>query len=342
MRNTLDRKDDPDTVWHIGSRVNWRTWHLVGEGAFRAFAECLGRAIERFGMDLLAFVLMSNHYHAVLRSPPAALFVQLTSRKTRCRHLRPYPPSHSKSTVVGQCVRQFKLDVANRIQRSLGLDGHFWDGKHFRKRVPNAETLVVMMAYDHRNPVREAMVARAEDYPRSSAAWWFRRDPAPLPLCLRPDLPFGLTVESLRAELLRFQQDKRLDDVMEIFAKTRLDLCSDDGRLELKRLMAAAGLEPSSLGAGVLPSRAVEGADRRAAPGDVTDCTTGGCVSSMAQGMRTRRCSDRCQPARARRRAARGCALGPWARRGTRSRSRRCPSRAARGPCRAPSARRRA
>lgn len=244
MRNTI-REDAPDTIWHVGSRVNWRAWHLVTEDAFQAFVTCLRHAIQRFGIDLLAFVLMSNHYHAVLRSPPEGLFRQLTSRKTRCRHFRPYPPWHPKSTVVGQCVRQFKLDVANRIQRSLGLDGHFWDGKHFRKRVDDADTLVVIMAYDHRNPVREAMVARPEDYPRSSAAWWLRGDPAALPLCQRGDLPFGLSLESLRSELLRFQNDKRLDDVMDAFAKARIELDSPEGHAELSRLMAAAGLESS-------------------------------------------------------------------------------------------------
>jgi REP element-mobilizing transposase RayT len=246
MKETIDRTDAPDTVWHVGSRVNWRTWHLVSEEAFRVFVSCFRRALERFGMDLLAFVLMSNHYHAVLRSPGAALYRQLTSRRTRCRHLRPYPPWHSKSGVVGQCLRQFKLDVANRIQRSLGLDGHFWDGKHFRKRVNDPDTLVVIMAYDHRNPVREAMVARPEDYPRSSAAWWLRGDPSALPLCQRGDLPFGLNPESLRADLLRFQENKRLDDVMEVFGKTKLDLYTEEGRAELERLMREAGLEPSA------------------------------------------------------------------------------------------------
>jgi REP element-mobilizing transposase RayT len=243
LRNTTDRKDAPDTVWHVGSRVNWRAWHLVTDNAFRTFGDCFGRALERFGMDLLAFVLMSNHYHAVLRSPPAALYRQLTSRRTRCRHLRAYPPWHSKSTAVGQCLRQFKLDVANRIQRSLGLDGHFWDGKHFRKRVDGADMLVVVMAYDHRNPVREAMVALPEDYARSSAAWWRHGHPAALPLCRRPDLPFGLTFESLRAELLRFQKDKRIDDAMEALAQAGLTL--DSGYAELRQILAAAGLEPS-------------------------------------------------------------------------------------------------
>lgn len=243
MANMIDRSDGPDTLWHVGSRVNWRTWHLAGEEAFHAFVECFRRALERFGIDLLAFVLMSNHYHAVLRCPPAALYRQLTSRRTTCRHLRPYPLWHPKSTVVGQCLRQVKLDVANRLQRSLGLDGHFWDGKHFRKQVVDAQTLVVMMAYDHRNPVRQGMVARPEDYARSSAAWWSRADPSPLPLCRRKDLPFGLTFESLRATLLLFQQDKRIDDVMEVLHKKGFDLSTEAGRAELARLMSAAGLE---------------------------------------------------------------------------------------------------
>jgi REP element-mobilizing transposase RayT len=242
MRNT-HRTDGPDTVWHVGSRVNWRAFHLKGEEAFLVFIDCLRRALEQFGVDLLAFVLMSNHYHAVMRCPPAALYRQLTSRKTACRHLRRYPPWHPKSTVVGQCLRQFKLAVASRIQGALGLQGHFWEGRHFRNRVSDAQTLVVMMAYDHRNPVREGMVACPEDFARSSAAWWRRGDSSPLPLCRRRDLPFGLTVDSLRERVLLYQDDKRLDDVMAVFAKTGLDIASEAGRAELARLMAAAGLE---------------------------------------------------------------------------------------------------
>jgi len=246
MRKT-HREDAPDTVWHVGSRVNWRTWHLESDEAFRVFVQCFARALARFGMDLLAFVLMSNHYHAVLRSPPSAVFRRLISRRTKCRHYRPYPPWHEKSTVVGQCLQHFKLAVAKRMQRTLDLSGHFWDGKHFRKRIDNADMLVIMMAYDHRNPVREAMVACPEDYPRSSARWWCRGDAVPLPLCRREDLPFGLSREWLRAELLRFQRDKRLDDAMEALAKSGLAFDSVDGQLELQRILSAAGLEVPNL-----------------------------------------------------------------------------------------------
>jgi hypothetical protein len=87
------------------------------------------------------------------------------------------------------------------------------------------------------------MVARPEDYARSSAAWWSCGQDAPLVLCRRKDLPFGLSHELLRKEILRFQGEKRLDDVMEAFAKSGFSMETTEGRLELGRRMAAAGLE---------------------------------------------------------------------------------------------------
>jgi REP element-mobilizing transposase RayT len=244
-----DRTDAPDTVWHVSSRVNWQTWQLVTEHAFHTFVDCFDRALEQHAIDLLAFVLMSNHFHAVLRSPPAAVYHQLTGRRTRCRHFRPYPSGHPKSAAIGQCLQHFKLGVAKRIQRSLDLSGHFWDGKHYRRKLVDTTTLVIAIAYDHRNPVRQAMVARPEDYARSSARWWDSGLDAPLRLCRRPDLPFGVSREALRARLLQFQQDKRLDDAMEAFSKSGLVFGSPEGRAELERLLKAAGLDAATVAA---------------------------------------------------------------------------------------------
>jgi REP element-mobilizing transposase RayT len=235
-------------VWHVGARVNWRRWHLESEAAFRAFVECLASALKRFGVDLLAFALMSNHYHAVLRCPASAEYHRLTGRRTACRHYRPYPPWHPKSTVVGQCLRYFQLAVARRMQGILGLEGHFWDGNHFRRRVRDPQKLVIFIAYDHRNPLRQGMVDRVEDYPRSSAAFWLRGDPSSLPLCRRGDLPFGLSFEDLRSGIIRYQEDKRVDDVMEAMEKAGLPLDSDEAAEELERQMERAGLEPPRFG----------------------------------------------------------------------------------------------
>ncbi len=242
--NTTARQDAPNAVWHITSKVNWAAWHLKQEEAARTFFECLVEALLRFGVELLAFVLMSNHYHLVARSPDEDLYRRLTSRRTRCRHRRPWPLNHPKSTVIGQCIQDMELAVAHEVQAKLGIEGHFWDGKHHRRRLHDEWALVTAIAYDHRNPVRKNMAARPEDYSRSSAAWWKSGDASPIPLCTRPDFPFGVARDDFRACLIRFQEDRRLDDVMEVFAKSRLPIDLPRGRAYLEKLMKDAGLSP--------------------------------------------------------------------------------------------------
>jgi putative transposase len=242
--STLSRQDAPNAAWHITSKVNWAAWHLKEEDAARTFFDCLLEALVRFGVDLIAYVLMSNHYHLVARSPDDALFAELTSRRTRCRHRRRWPLRHSKSTVIGQCMQGMKLAVARRIQSKLGVEGHFWDGRHHRRRLHDDWALVVAIAYDHRNPVRKNMVARPENYPRSSASWWARGEATPIPLCTRSDFPFGVDRSEFRNRLLRFQDEKRLDDVMEAFAKRGLPIDLPKGRAYLEDLMRRAGLNP--------------------------------------------------------------------------------------------------
>jgi REP element-mobilizing transposase RayT len=242
--NTIARKDAPDTVWHITSRVNWRAWHLGPEEACRAFLECLSEALKRFCVDLLAYVVMSNHYHAVVRSPGEEVYRQLTGRRTRCRHFHAWPARHPQSTVIGQCMRELQLSVGRRIQGTLGLAGHFWEGKHHRRRLEDTWALVTAIAYDHRNPVVQGMAPRPEDYARSSAAWWAMTGPSAIPLCTREDLPFGTTLEDLRSRIVEFQRNKRLDDVMTVFEKSRLPIDSAKGRRYLERLMREAGLDP--------------------------------------------------------------------------------------------------
>jgi len=243
MRNT-GREDSPSAVWHLTSRVNWKAWHLAPEESARVFLRCLGESLDHFDINLLAVVVMSNHYHAVLQSPHGDEYARLTSRRTACRHRRSWPAGHPKATVIGQCARHFKLEVANRIQSRLGLKGHFWEGRHHRRQIHDVWALVTVVAYDHRNPVRAAMVAQPEDYPRSSAAWWSHGARPPLPLCRREDFPFGISREAFRDQLLRFQAEKRIDDVMEVFERARLPIDSARGRTYLERLMARAGLDP--------------------------------------------------------------------------------------------------
>lgn len=231
-------------MWHITSRVNWRAWHLEPEEATNTLLRCLGSAAERFGVDLKADVVMSNHYHLVAQSPDEDLFRRLTCRRTCNRHFRPWPADHPKSTVIGQFIREVKLAVANRIQRKIGLQGHFWEGRHHRRRLSDEWAMVIAIAYDHRNPVKQGMAARPEDYKRSSARWWTYGTPSAVPLCQRSDFPFGASLEVFRSHLIRLQQEKALDGVMDLFDKSRLPIDSRRGRAYLEKLLKEAGLDP--------------------------------------------------------------------------------------------------
>ena len=231
-------------MWHITSRVNWQAWHLEPERAANTFLECLGDSAERFGVDLKADVVMSNHYHIVAQSPDTDAYRRLTGRRTTNRHFRPWPAGHPKSTVIGQFIRAVKLSVAKRIQGAMGLKGHFWEGKHHRRRLEDARAMVVAIAYDHRNPVKEGMVARPEEYERSSAAWWMNGRPSSVPLCQRGEFPFGVPLEVFRAHLIRFQQEKALDGVMARFRESGHSIDTVRGRAYLDRLLKEARVDP--------------------------------------------------------------------------------------------------
>jgi len=135
----------------VTARVNWQEWHLDDEQAFEIFMRHLQAAAERFSMEVLAYVVMSNHYHTITRSPPERRYRELTGSRSRCRHLRPYPKGSPRSNVVGQFVRHFHLATARSLQGRLGVKGHLWEEKHHRRRILDARDLVFTMAYDHFN-----------------------------------------------------------------------------------------------------------------------------------------------------------------------------------------------
>jgi len=211
----LKRQDGPGRVFHVTSRVNWRAWHLQDDSAKDDLAQLLADTAEEYGVAVLACVLLSNHMHAVLQSPPPGLFRRLTGRRTRCRHFRPWPPGHQKSTVIGQFMRVVRRATAVRRQGELGLAGRFWESAYDARPVENTTSLVIRIAYDHRNPVKAGLAKRPEDYIWSTARQWATGKGGAVPLILRNPLPFDVDPEELRAAVLHYQGVRRLDDLTE-------------------------------------------------------------------------------------------------------------------------------
>jgi REP element-mobilizing transposase RayT len=155
---------------------------------------------------------MSNHFHLVVQSPPEQVFRRLTGRRTKCRHFRQYPPRHQKSSVIAQFMRAVRRTMSVRRQRQLDLSGRFWEGQYDARPILDPLSLVVRIAYDHRNPVKEGMVGEAEDYRWSSAAQWATGEAGVIPVDFREPLPFGLSFGELQSRVLEYQAARELDD----------------------------------------------------------------------------------------------------------------------------------
>ncbi|MFI5402801.1 MAG: transposase [Planctomycetota bacterium] len=213
----LPRPDDaPDAVFHVTARVNWRVFHLEPHACVSIFYRILRDCLIRFGVDLFAYVLMSNHFHLVMRSPCVKLFRELTTRRTRCRHRRRWRTGHQKRSVRSQFMRDLMQRTSTTIQEELGISGHFWEKSYHVRPVLDDVDLTATIAYDHLNPVEASMVLTPEEYGRSSAGWWRDGTESPVPLLLRPP-PFGLTVDGLRGRLLEYQVDRAFRDAMAEF-----------------------------------------------------------------------------------------------------------------------------
>ena len=130
--------------YHVLNRGNGRRTVFRKEGDFAAFAHLLREAGERSDVRLLAYCLLSNHFHLLLwprgDGDLSAYIMWLTTA-----HVRRYHQHYHSS-------------------------GHVWQGRFRSFPIQEDGHLLTVHRYIERNPVRAGLVARAQDWPWSSAA----------------------------------------------------------------------------------------------------------------------------------------------------------------------------
>ena len=220
--------DSPDRLFHITANVNWHVWYLAEDAAKKLLTSLITKAADEFHVSILAFVVMSNHFHLVVQSPPVEWFRRLTSRRTKCRHLRPWPRGHQKASVISQFMSQIRRGMSGIRQQQLGITGHFWDGDYDIREIWSPRSLQYRIAYDHRNPVKASIVQRPEDYAWSSARYWSSGVAAAIPITLETRA-FDLEPETLRSDVLLYQASRAFDDLKSRVPGGKLDWDTDVG-----------------------------------------------------------------------------------------------------------------
>ena len=128
-------------VYHIMSRGVGRGKIFLDEKDYAQFLEYIEKAAEKFNLEIFSFVLMSNHYHLLLRINK---------------------PNLSKA------VQWIKTSYAVYFNRRYHRFGHLFQDRYKSILVGEEPYWYRLSVYIHLNPVRAGIVNNPQDYKWSS------------------------------------------------------------------------------------------------------------------------------------------------------------------------------
>ena len=129
-------------IYHLINRGNGQQRVFHKDRDYQAFTDLLMEMSDRYTADVLAWCLMSNHYHLVVKP-------------TRAEQL-------------SQGMHWLQSTHVRRYHRHYGTSGHLWQGRYKSFVIDADEHLLALIRYVEVNPVRAKMVNSAVDWPWSS------------------------------------------------------------------------------------------------------------------------------------------------------------------------------
>lgn len=153
--------------YHVLNRGNARAEVFHKPEDYDAFLDLFAPACERLRMRVLGWCLMPNHFHLVLR---------------------PYDDGD-----LSRWMQWLMTAHVRRYHRHYHGDGHVWQGRFKAFPVQADDHLTTVLRYVERNPLRAALVERAEQWRWSSLAARSRRPPLRFPDASPVKLPRNWT-----------------------------------------------------------------------------------------------------------------------------------------------------
>jgi REP element-mobilizing transposase RayT len=130
-------------IYHVVARGVRKQMIFRDDGDCQVYLVMLRGVIAVFGWDVLAYCLMGNHVHLVVRTP--------------------YP-----NIALG--VQRLHGLYANHFNYRYDHSGHVFEARYWGEPIKNDAQLAVTLAYVANNPVKAGLCARPEDWRRSSFA----------------------------------------------------------------------------------------------------------------------------------------------------------------------------
>jgi len=250
MRQARLKPDYRDT-WHHGYNriVGTREDRPLGDIEKEQFVRILRRVAGFYAVRIVAYQVMSNHFHLLLQAPEEPPSAEETARRFAAFHggqrrLVPGSPAceqwRARLRDVSWCLRHLQhLYTAwyNRT-RPIRRRGPLWAGRFKNTVLDSGYALWACWTYIERNPVRAGLVADPADYRFSSYGQWAQTGRHPFPEAFERHLKPSLPLPYAEAD-----DDAVRRALREEFAR----LAAEDAKAapaEAEAALTAAGQEP--------------------------------------------------------------------------------------------------
>lgn len=136
-----EREWYPGAIYHLMERGIRRQEIFREETDYYIFIAILKNVMEKYGANLHAYCLMTNHIHLLLET---------------------------YEEKVGKIMQKLAGDYARTFNRRYGYKGHLFEDRYKSCLVETDEYFLQTSRYIHLNPVKARMVSNPEDYKWSS------------------------------------------------------------------------------------------------------------------------------------------------------------------------------
>ncbi len=141
--------------YHVFARSNNKDWfYLSSAEMWEVLSQLWNLMIPKFRIQVHAFVLMSNHFHALVSTPDSNL---------------------------DEAMLYFMREASREVNRRAGRINHVFGGPYKRSIIESRYHYLTVFKYVHQNPLRAGCCARVEDYPYSSLKYVHKTNALPFP-----------------------------------------------------------------------------------------------------------------------------------------------------------------